>query len=177
MPGRILFDVGTFTNYSTSDYNGFRPNDGARFSFQWNSPPVSVQSEYDKPTLVRKFATLAAYSEATGQDRHSRLVDWSVFKKAIPPDNTKPTTLYRAEDYDFSLRDGGAAIDGGCVLPNVNDGFKGAISGSGRTGVGPARSRLRATAVRQPEARPARKAGSETAIIGTKKRKIVVYCR
>ena len=34
-----IFSVNTNTNYSSSDYNGFRPNPGAPFSFQWNSPP------------------------------------------------------------------------------------------------------------------------------------------
>ena len=34
-----IFSVNTFTNYTSSDYNGFRPNPGAPFSFAWNSPP------------------------------------------------------------------------------------------------------------------------------------------
>ena len=28
------FAVETYTNYSSSDYNGFRPNEGADFSFE-----------------------------------------------------------------------------------------------------------------------------------------------
>jgi hypothetical protein len=32
-----VFAVGTFTNYSSSDCNGFAPNDGADASFQWSS--------------------------------------------------------------------------------------------------------------------------------------------
>ncbi len=35
-----VFAVDTFTNYSTSDYNGFRPNADAPFSFQWISSGV-----------------------------------------------------------------------------------------------------------------------------------------
>jgi hypothetical protein len=31
------FAVETNTNYSSSDYNGFRPNDGAMFSFEWST--------------------------------------------------------------------------------------------------------------------------------------------
>jgi hypothetical protein len=34
-----IFSVNTYTNYSSSDYNGVRPNPGAGYSFQWNSPP------------------------------------------------------------------------------------------------------------------------------------------
>ena len=39
-----IFSVNTNTNYSSSDYNGFRPNPGNE-SFQWNSPPASVADD------------------------------------------------------------------------------------------------------------------------------------
>jgi hypothetical protein len=41
-----IFSVNTNTNYSSSDYNGFRENPGAEFSFQWNSPPSQVPADY-----------------------------------------------------------------------------------------------------------------------------------
>ena len=41
-----IFSVNTNTNYSSSDYNGFRPNPGAAYSFQWNSPPLNIQADY-----------------------------------------------------------------------------------------------------------------------------------
>src|SRR5438045_7826505 len=41
-----ILSVNTNTNYSTSDYNGFRPNPGAEFSFQWNSPPFHIPADY-----------------------------------------------------------------------------------------------------------------------------------
>ena len=34
-----IFSINTYTNYTSSDYNGFRPNPGAPYSFAWNSPP------------------------------------------------------------------------------------------------------------------------------------------
>ena len=34
-----VFAIDTHTPWSDSDYNGFYANDGAEFSFQWNSPP------------------------------------------------------------------------------------------------------------------------------------------
>ncbi|MEJ1964828.1 MAG: hypothetical protein WDO56_26180 [Gammaproteobacteria bacterium] len=34
-----VFSLETFTNYSSSDYNGFRPNPGSKEAFAWNSPP------------------------------------------------------------------------------------------------------------------------------------------
>jgi len=33
-----VFDLKTFTNYSTSDYNGFGANTGAAYAFGWTSP-------------------------------------------------------------------------------------------------------------------------------------------
>src|ERR1700683_5416050 len=35
-----LFAVTTYTNYSSSDYNGFRPNPAKAASVEWNSPPL-----------------------------------------------------------------------------------------------------------------------------------------
>ena len=45
-----IFVVNTLTNYSSSDYNGFRPNPGAAFSFAWNSPPSDRLSDYTSLT-------------------------------------------------------------------------------------------------------------------------------
>ncbi|HET8699932.1 MAG TPA: hypothetical protein VFO94_20785, partial [Gammaproteobacteria bacterium] len=56
-----VFNVGTFTNYSSSDYNGFRPNPGAKTSFQWSSPPFEKRAEYIEAPITRQFATLRDY--------------------------------------------------------------------------------------------------------------------
>ena len=37
-----IFSVTTSTSYSSSDYNGFRPNPGAAYSFQWSVAPAAV---------------------------------------------------------------------------------------------------------------------------------------
>jgi hypothetical protein len=74
---------------------------------------------------VKSFATLKEYSEQTAHDSHSRLIDWSVFRKASPPVKGDPTRVYRPEDYDFSLAPNSAAIDAGTVLPGVTDGYTG----------------------------------------------------
>jgi hypothetical protein len=144
-----IFSVNTNTNYSSSDYNGFRPNPGAEFSFQWNSPPSGVTADYSgllvagprrpgagnrggfpvNPTLeVRRFATLEEYSRATHQDQHSLGLDYDVFvnvPRLDAQDLGKVQMLYKAEDFDFRLKAGSAAIDRGVVLPNVTDGFAG----------------------------------------------------
>lgn len=134
------FAVETYTNYSSSDYNGFRPNEGAAFPFEWMSPPFGVMSRYAAgPNLPpqerirqeagskedRRFKTLKEFSEATGQDRHSVIVDYDIFRKVTPPDPSDPRILYKPDDFDFRLRPGSVAVDAGVRLPNVNDGFTG----------------------------------------------------
>jgi hypothetical protein len=134
------FAVETNTNYSTSDYNGFRPNEGAMFSFEWSTPPLTIRSNFPgemgrlstqqqaqleaQARERRRFKTLKEYSDATGQDRHSILVDYDVFVKVAPP-GADPRTLYKPADFDFQLRPNSAAVDAGVRLPGVNDGFTG----------------------------------------------------
>ena len=120
-----VFTVGTFTNYSTSDYNGFRQNPGAAVSYQWNSPPFDVAADYVKAPVVRRYKTLAEYGQATGQDKHSVLVDYDVFVNVTKPDMNDPQRLYDPARFDFRLKPGSAAVDAGVMLPNINDGFTG----------------------------------------------------
>jgi hypothetical protein len=120
-----LFTVDTFTNYSTSDYNGFRPNEDAEFSFQWNSPPFSTPADYAGTRQTRNFKTLQAFSDATGQDKHSILVDYDVFQKVSAPDRSDPRRLYNPADFDFRLRPGSVAVDAGARLLNINDDWTG----------------------------------------------------
>ena len=151
-----IFSVNTNTNYSSSDYNGFRPNLGAAVAFQWNSPPLNIPADYSgllraapfgrggpgapNPALqVRRFATLEEYSRATHQDQHSVVVDYDVFMN-VPrldaQDLQKVQRLYKAEDFDFRLKPGSAAVDRGVVLPNVTDGFAGRAPDLGALEVG-----------------------------------------
>ncbi len=120
-----VFAVTTFTNYSSSDYNGFRPNPGGNDSFEWNSPPYGVASAFHATPVARRYKTLREYSEATGQDKHSVLVDFDVFRMAPKPDMSDPQRVYLPENFDFRLRAGSAAVDAGVVLPTVTDGFTG----------------------------------------------------
>lgn len=133
---RVL-SIDTFTNYSSSDYNGFRPNPGAAEGFAWNSPPTGVPKDFyrarkaaDAATTTaaltqRVFRTLKDYSRATGQDRHSVLVDFTDFTHATAPDFTDPTRVVDPDTVDLSLRAGSRAIDAGTRIPNVTDGFLG----------------------------------------------------
>jgi hypothetical protein len=151
-----IFSVTTFTNYSSSDYNGFRLNPQADYSFQWNSPPFNVPVDYkglllanpergaarSNPGLeTRRYRTLAEYSEATQQDRHSVMLDYDVFvnvPKLDAQDLKSVQKLYQAADFDFSLKPGSAAIDRGVILPNVTDGFSGTAPDLGALEVGQA---------------------------------------
>jgi hypothetical protein len=128
-----IFSVTTFTRYTSSDYNGFRPNPGAEFAFQWSTPKAGALSDYTGPDHradldTARFASLEEYRKGSGQDQHSILVDYDVFVRVPMLDAQDSRTVqkvYKAEDFDFSLRAGAAAIDRGLPLPNVNDGFAG----------------------------------------------------
>src|SRR5581483_1515816 len=128
-----IFSVNTFTNYTSSDYNGFRPNPGAPTSFEWSSPAAGVPADYAGPghraaLQTRTFPTLEQYSKATGQDRHSVLVDYDVFVNVPKLDRNDTANVQRvlkAEDYDFRLKAGSAAVDKAVVLPNVSDRYSG----------------------------------------------------
>jgi hypothetical protein len=128
-----IFSINTFTAYTSSDYNGFRVNPAADVAFEWSAPPPDVAADFTGPahtaTLeTRRFATLADYSASTGQDRNSVLVDYDIFVNVPPLDAQNMQTvqrLYRAEDLDFRLRRGAAAVDRGVPIPTVTDGFGG----------------------------------------------------
>jgi hypothetical protein len=146
-----IFAVETNTNYSSSDYNGFRPNEGAEFSFEWSSPPFSVRANFPgemgklstqaqarveaQARETRRFKTLKEFAEATGQDRHSVIVDYDIFQK-VTPTGPDPRTLYKPEDFDFQLRPGSAAVDAGVRLPGVNDDFTGSAPDLGALEIG-----------------------------------------
>ncbi len=121
----LVFAIDTYTNYSTSNFNGFLPNRDSEFAYQWSSPAFGTPAEYSTPLEVRRYRTLAEYAKATGQDRQSRELDFSVFRKAAAPDFTHPTRVVRTDEVDLRLREGSAAVDGGTVLPNITDGYTG----------------------------------------------------
>jgi hypothetical protein len=145
------FAVETNTNYSDSDYNGFRPNEGAAFSFEWSTPPFSTPANFPgemgklstpqqaqleaKQRETRRFKTLKEFSEATGQDRHSVLIDYDVFQKVTPP-GPDPRTLYNPADFDFQLRPNSAPVDAGVRLTGVNDDFTGRAPDLGALEIG-----------------------------------------
>ena len=120
-----VFAITTYTNYTNSDYNGFRPNPGVADSFEWNTPPFSVAADFAATPVNRLFKTLKEYSEATGQEKHSVLLDYDIFTKVTKPDMTDPQRVYKTEDFDFRLKPNSAAVDAGVEIPGITDGFTG----------------------------------------------------
>jgi hypothetical protein len=128
-----ILSVNTFTSYTSSDYNGFRVNPGAQPAFEWVAPPAGVIADFTGPAhearlQSRRFASLEEYAAATGQDRHSIAVDYDVFvnvRRLDAQDTTTLQKLYKADEFDFRLKAGAAAVDKGVPLPTVTDGFAG----------------------------------------------------
>jgi hypothetical protein len=120
-----VLNLRTYTNYSTSDYNGFRPNPGVEDAFEWNSPPFETAADYDHDPVTRRFQSLEEYRQATHQEQHSVLVDYDIFVNVRIPDKADPQHLYKPEDFDFRLKPGSRAVDAGIELPSITDGFTG----------------------------------------------------
>jgi len=133
LPNVRAISTGTITPYSTLDYNGYRRNGPGRFILWYDG---KKQSSYE---------TLAEFTAGAGHEAHGVIVDYDTFVEARPP---KRGVSNRPSQWDLSLTSAAAAVDRGCVLPNVNDGYKGAApdlgcheSGSAPPHYGPRRSR------------------------------------
>ena len=134
IPGETLFAVDTYTNYTSSDYNGFRPDPEAEYSFIWKSPSFDKIRDYTNSREDRKYKKLIDYIQDTGQDEHSVIVDYDTFQNVFPVDDV--TKVYKLEDLDFRLKPDSVAVDSGCILPNINDGFNGKAPDLGALEVG-----------------------------------------
>ena len=131
-----LFEVRTFTNYSSSDYNGFGPGPDVATNFAWNSPDFGILADYGTPLVKRSFATLTEYQKGTRQDRHSVQVSVDIFRNVKPVNASDPRILYNPEDFDFRLKPRTSAVDKGVELPTITDGFQGRAPDLGAYEVG-----------------------------------------
>ncbi len=118
-----VFEISTFTPYSSSNYNGFAPMASTEINFRRTlhsaSPTVGT------PTAGEGYATLEQYRSATGQDQNSIIISVNDFRDLTLPDMNDMQALYNPEDFDLRLRPDSSAIDAGMVLPNVNNNFDG----------------------------------------------------
>jgi hypothetical protein len=128
-----ILSVNTFTSYTSSDYNGFRVNPGAKAAFEWAVPAAGVAADFTGPgheakLQPQRFTSLADYAAATKQDQHSVAVDYDVFvnvRRLDAQDAASVQKLYKADEFDFRIKPGSAAIDKGTPLATVTDGFAG----------------------------------------------------
>jgi hypothetical protein len=132
--------LGGPTAYSTYDYDGFRPNPGAKAQYTWLGPKPGLTVDYDAPqNQGQDFATLAELAKATGAEVHGIEVDYDIFESlAAPPrpDSSQPGRPFEAVNLNFTLRSSGKAADAGTRLPNVNDGFTGKAPDLGALEIG-----------------------------------------
>jgi len=133
---QAVFQLDTYDSYSSSDYNGFGFEAGIDAPFVRSAPSAGKDLDYQNPLVVRKFASLQEFRQATGLDQHSKIVDYKVFRNLRPVDLSTPTKVYDPDSFDFSLQKGSAAVDAGVVLPNINDGFTGSAPDLGALEVG-----------------------------------------
>ena len=123
--GGATLALRTFTGYSSSDHNGFRLNPGSEVAFEWDTPAAGRAVDYTATLETHRFKTLTEYQRATGQDLHSRLIGFDVFRRASEPDKSDPQRLYDPESFDFMLRPRSAASQAGAPLPTITDGYSG----------------------------------------------------
>jgi hypothetical protein len=124
-PDRGVMTWANATDEYSSDYNGYRPNPGVAAQYQWLAPKRGASEYEPKPEDWKSFRTLAELRAATGQEAHSRELEFDVFEKLSPPNPMTRHAVYHAMDLNFRLKQGGAAIDAGVAIPTINDGFTG----------------------------------------------------
>jgi hypothetical protein len=110
LPNVRAISTGTISPYSTLDYNGYRRNGPGRFILWYDG---KWQASYEN---------LAEFTVGAGHEKHGVMVDYDGFVKARPP---KRGVTSEVGQWDLRLKPKAAAVDRGCVLPNVNDGFAG----------------------------------------------------
>ncbi len=136
-PKRPILNVSTYTSDTTFDYNGYRLNRNSEVQFMWRSPAGGKRFDYElKEPLGGSFATLDEFFKVTGREEHGVIVDYDIFRNVTRPDPEKTNALYYPKDFDFRLAPGSKAVDAGCVLPNINDGFTGKAPDLGAHEVG-----------------------------------------
>lgn len=127
-PTDPAFEVNTFTNNVTSDYNGFMPGSKAPAPFGWRSPAPGTEADYKGDRPARKFQNLSEFSQATGNDKHSMMITFDIFQNLKPVSVGTVADLMKVYDpdkLDFELKPNAPVVDVGTILPNITDGFTG----------------------------------------------------
>ena len=135
-PDRGVMTWANATEQYSSDYNGYRGNPGVAAQYQWLAPKPGTSAYEPGTEAWKSFATLAALQAATGQEKHSRELNFDVFENLRPPNPATRHAVYHAMDLNFQLKSGGAATDAGVVIPTINDDFAGKAPDLGALEVG-----------------------------------------
>ena len=133
LPDQPTLSSMSYTSYTSFDYNGYRIKPNAQPLFQWAQPTdrlrdftlTSSGTKDDPGKGTQWFQSLEAFSAATGQEKNGVMLDYDVFERVEPLDPNDRSRVYKLADLDFRLREGSAAIDAGCELPTLTDGFVG----------------------------------------------------
>ena len=132
-------DAGTHTDYSTLDYNAYRPAEGKPL-FAWRRlTHPELLAEYEttndrmgaikirrriEPKMAEgvRCDTIEEVREKLGYEKHGMTVDYDIFRNVQKP---VPGTEYDPADFDFRPREDAPVVDAGQPLANINDGFTG----------------------------------------------------
>jgi hypothetical protein len=133
--GGIYF-MDTYTSYTTSDYDGFRPNEGYEAQFMWLIPAGGAVRDFKNPREMHSFKTLQELCNALGQECHGIMVDYDIFQNVKKADIKEFSRVYARDELDFQLKPNAVAVDAGCPLPNINEGFNGKAPDLGALEVG-----------------------------------------
>lgn len=135
-PDRGILMLANATDRYSTDYNGYRPNRNVTAQYRFLGPKPGQMLYEPSKSDWQSFPTLAAFSAATGQEKHSIEVDFDIFEKLSPPDPSKRHAVYHAMDLNFRLKPGSKAVDAGVVIPTVNEDHNGRAPDLGALEVG-----------------------------------------
>lgn len=122
----------SFTNYSSMDYNGYRKKSNNQGNYRLKYPLSDSLNQADEKELTwSNYKTLEEFSAGTGYEKNGIEVDVNIFEKVSLPDAKNKGLIYPVKNYDLRLKINSKAIDAGCVLPNINDGYRGKASDLG----------------------------------------------
>jgi hypothetical protein len=133
--GGIYF-MDTYTSYTTSDYDGFRPNEGYEDQFMWLIPAGGAVRDFKNPREMHSFKTLQELCNALGQECHGIMIDYDIFQNVKKADIKEFSRVYARDELDFRLKPNSVAVDAGCPIPNINEGFNGKAPDLGALEVG-----------------------------------------
>ena len=129
-----IFSVNTFTGYTSSDYNGFRPNAGVKASFQWSGPSTASGADYSGAGAERAAASVAPVRIACRIQRGDQ-AGHPQHPGRLRPVRERPAPRcagsfqgpegLQGGGFRLPAQAGAAAIDKGTALPGVTDGFAG----------------------------------------------------